>query len=134
MLWLETRSAPRSSRYAPTHEADARFPEIPADYGTKTNSPIWKVFFIITILTHKAALSTVPAQAESVVPLPCRHTRRVVVPVAFPDAPVLAKSFESRNTSLLLKHTCFPMLVRPRASRLLCTGLAIQLIRASRRI
>jgi hypothetical protein len=97
-------------------------------------------FVIMTIdndeksLTRNTALSSVAAQAERVVPFPCRHTRRVVVSVAFADPAVLTKSFECRSNISITKHTCFPTLVRPRASRLLCTGLAIQLIRASRRI
>ncbi len=48
-------------------------------------------------LPRNTALSSVPAQAERVVPFPCRHTRRIVVSVAFSDAAVLTKSFESQH-------------------------------------
>ena len=87
------------------------------------------------IVVEKMLKSTIATQTECVVFLPGRASRCVIMTIAFAQATVLCKSFVRRNyyiNSIIL--TCFPMLVSPRASRRLCTGLTIQLIRGSRRI
>ena len=84
---------------------------------------------------EKMMKSTIAAQAECIVFLPGRASRCMIVTMAFAQTTVLCKSFvrKPRHINLIIP-TCFPMLVSPRASRRLCTGLTIQLIRASRRI
>ena len=82
--------------------------------------------------------STVPAKTESVVLLPSRTGRSVIVAMTFAQSAILHKggsslvSATSRNR--VSSPTCFPMLVRPRASRCLWTALTIQFILGSRRI
>ena len=84
----------------------------------------------------KMKKSSVSAKTESVVLLPGRAGRRVVVTMALAQSTILDdRKIELQTfTKVVLPQTCFPMLVSPRASRRLCTGLAIQLILGSRRI
>lgn len=69
-------------------------------------------------------------------PLPGRPARRVVVAVAFAQSTILVKHVISARFDTMQPnpHTCLPTLVRPRVSRRLWTGFAIQLILGSRRI
>ncbi len=86
--------------------------------------------------SKKIKKSAVSAKAESVVLLPGRAGRRVVVTIALAQSTILDdwKIELQTFTRVVSPRTCFPMLVSPRASRRLCTGLAIQLILGSRRI
>jgi hypothetical protein len=54
--------------------------------------------------------------------------------MALAQSPVLQRTSGKTPETMNAERTCFPTLVRPRASRRLCTGLVIQLIRGSRRI
>jgi hypothetical protein len=55
--------------------------------------------------------------------------------MTFAQTTILSKLYELFTfVPSNVQRTCFPMLVRPRASRRLCTGFTIQLILGSRRI
>ena len=80
--------------------------------------------------------SPVAAEAERVVILPGGPARSVVVAVALAETAVLKHIYVIVCNKCKTKdvRTFLPVLVRPRDSRCLCTGLVIQLIRGSRRI
>jgi hypothetical protein len=65
--------------------------------------------------------------------LPGRASGSVVVTMALAQSPVLRQTSAKKLVNTSDGQTCFPTLVRPRASRRLCTGLVIQLMRGSRR-
>lgn len=77
----------------------------------------------------------VAAKRKSVVLLPGCPTRTVVVTMTLAKTTVLQKPFRNKAALMTKQRLTFlPVLVRPRDSRCLWTGFAIQLMRASRRI
>ena len=79
--------------------------------------------------------STITTQAKRVMFFPGGAGRGMIVTVAFAQTTVLRSVLDKISSEILYNaHTCFPMLVSPRASLRLWTGFTIQFILGSRRI